>query len=51
MLFVMGIGRFLLPVPPSFDVRGWHKTFALNGPGWSLLYEYIANVLHAMVAR
>ena len=51
MLLVMLIGCFMVPVPPSLDVRGWHETFPLNGPGWSLFFEYVANVLYAMVVR
>ena len=51
LLLVLLIGCFLVPVPPSLDVRGWHETFPLNGPGWSLFYEYIANVLYATVVR
>jgi peptidoglycan/LPS O-acetylase OafA/YrhL len=51
MLLVMVIGCFLVPVPPALDVRGWHETFPLNGPGWSLFYEYLANVLYATVVR
>jgi len=51
MLLVMLIGCFLVPVPVSLDVRGWHETFPLNGPGWSLFFEYVANVLYATVVR
>lgn len=51
MLLVMLIGCFLVPVPPALDVRGWHESFPLNGPGWSLFYEYVANVLYATVVR
>jgi hypothetical protein len=35
----------------SLDVRDWHETFLLNGPGWSLFFEYMANVLYATVVR
>ena len=38
-------------MPVSLDVRGWHETFPLNGPGWSLFFEYVANVLYATVVR
>ena len=43
------IGCFMVSVPVSLDVRGWHETFPLNGPGWSLFFEYVANVLDATV--
>ena len=51
MLLVMLIGCFTVPVPPALDVRGWHETFPLNGPGWSLFFEYVGNFLYATVVR
>jgi peptidoglycan/LPS O-acetylase OafA/YrhL len=36
---------------PSPDVRGWGETHSINGPCWSLLQEYIANILYALVGR
>lgn len=42
---VMLLGFTLLPTP---DVRGWGETHSLNGPLWSLLQEYIANLLYAL---
>ena len=41
----------LLPAPSSLDVRGWGESYSLDGPMWSLMYEYIANVLYAFVVR
>ena len=41
----------ILPAPPAWDIRGWGETSPLNGPAWSLLYEYIANILYALVIR
>ena len=51
MLLVMIIGFTLIPVPPSLDIRGWTEMHPLNGPGWSLFYEYIANILYALFVR
>ena len=51
MLLVMVIGFTLIPVPPSLDIRGWTELHPLNGPGWSLFYEYIANILYALFVR
>jgi len=51
MLLVMAIGCTLLPVPPSLDIRGWGEMHPLNGPAWSLFFEYIANILYALVLR
>jgi peptidoglycan/LPS O-acetylase OafA/YrhL len=51
MLLVMLIGFTLIPVPPSLDIRGWTEMHPLNGPGWSLFYEYIANILYGLLVR
>lgn len=51
MLLVMIIGFTLIPVPPSLDIRGWSEMHPLNGPGWSLFYEYIANIMYALFVR
>jgi len=42
---------FLLPSPSRFDVRGNTESFPLNGPHWSLFFEYIGNVLYAFWLR
>lgn len=41
----------LFPAAPSFEVRGVSEMFPLNGPSWSLLYEYLANILYALFLR
>jgi peptidoglycan/LPS O-acetylase OafA/YrhL len=52
MLLVMLIGFTIIPLPPSsMDIRGWHEMYPLNGPGWTLFFEYIANILYAVVVR
>jgi peptidoglycan/LPS O-acetylase OafA/YrhL len=51
MLLVMIIGLTLIPVPPSMDIRGWQEMHPLNGPGWSLFYEYVANIFYAIGIR
>ncbi len=51
MLLIMLIGFTLLPVPLSMDIRGWNEMHPLDGPAWSLLFEYIANILYALVVR
>lgn len=51
LLLVMLMGCLLLPIPPAADVRVWGEMFPLNGPAWSLFYEYIANILYAGVIR
>lgn len=51
MLLIMIIGMTLFPVPPSMDIRGWAEMHPLNGPGWSLFFEYIANFLYGIFIR
>jgi peptidoglycan/LPS O-acetylase OafA/YrhL len=51
MLLVMLLGFTMLPLPVSMDIRGWQEMHPLNGPAWSLFFEYIANILYAMVVR
>ncbi len=51
MLFVMLIGFTLIPIGPSWDIRGWNEMHPLNGPAWSLFFEYVANILYALGLR
>jgi peptidoglycan/LPS O-acetylase OafA/YrhL len=44
MLLVMLVTFTMIPILPKFDIRGWGETNPLNGPAWTLLYEYIANI-------
>ncbi|MBR4131003.1 MAG: acyltransferase [Bacteroidaceae bacterium] len=41
----------MIPLPHSMDIRGWAETNPLNGPAWSLQWEYLANVLYALLFR
>ena len=50
-LLVLLVGCTLLPLPPSLDIRGWNEMHPLDGPAWSLFFEYIANILYALVLR
>ena len=51
VVIVMLVGMTMIPLPPSADVRGWDETYPLNGPAWSLFYEYVANILYAVGLR
>jgi peptidoglycan/LPS O-acetylase OafA/YrhL len=51
VLLVMLIGFTLIPVPSSLDIRGWGEMHPLNGPAWTLFFEYIGNLLYALVLR
>ena len=41
----------MIPALTSWDIRGWQETNPLNGPTWSLMWEYLANILYALVVR
>ena len=51
LLAVMLWGFTLIPLPNKFDIRGWQEMHPLNNAQWSLMWEYIANVLYALVIR
>lgn len=51
LLLIMILGCIMFPTPPSMDIRGWKEINSLNGAQWSLLWEYVANVLYALVVR
>ena len=51
VLVVMLIGFTLIPVPFSMDIRGWQEMHPLNGPGWSLFFEYVANLIYGLWVR
>jgi peptidoglycan/LPS O-acetylase OafA/YrhL len=51
LLLVMLIGFTLIPVPAALDIRGWSEMHPLNGPAWTLFYEYIGNILYALILR
>lgn len=44
---------FFIPAMPGvgYEVRGNGKMFPLNGPCWSLFFEYIGNILYALFIR
>lgn len=41
----------LIPVTTGFEIRGVGEMYPLNGPGWSLFFEYIGNILYALFIR
>ncbi|GAB3934806.1 acyltransferase family protein [Mucilaginibacter myungsuensis] len=51
MLLVLIVGYTILPVPLSLDIRGWEEMHPLNSVGWSLFFEYVANILYAIGIR
>lgn len=50
-LIIVLLGCLMFPTPPSMDIRGWQEINSLNGAAWSLLWEYVANILYAVVIR
>jgi len=48
---VLLLGFVMIPLRPSAEIRGWGEIYPLNGPQWSLFYEYIANFLYAVGLR
>ncbi len=51
LLFVWLLSCFLIPTTSSLDIRGWGEGYALDGPQWSLAFEYVANILYALFIR
>lgn len=51
VLLLTVLGSLMLPISPAQDVRGWDETYPLNGPVWSLFFEYIVNILYALLVR
>lgn len=51
LVFVMTM--LMIPVYPGWgaDVRGNTEMYPLNGPCWSLFFEYIGNILYALLLR
>jgi len=45
------INIFLIPATPGFEIRGVGEMYPLNGPSWSLFFEYIGNILYAFFIR
>lgn len=44
---------FFIPAYPgvAYEVRGNGEMFPLNGPSWSLFFEYIGNIIYALLIR
>ncbi|WP_295731721.1 acyltransferase [uncultured Muribaculum sp.] len=50
-LLALLLGLFMIPVlsGTETDVRGNGEMFPLNGPSWSLFFEYIGSLLYALI--
>ena len=51
LFLIMILGCIMFPTPPSMDIRGWQEINSLNGAQWSLMWEYVANILYALLVR
>lgn len=53
LMIAVLLNLFLIPNIPGalFEVRGNGEMFPLNGPSWSLFFEYIANIFYFLVLR
>lgn len=45
------LNALLIPVTPGAEVRGFGEMYPLNGPAWSLFFEYIGTILYALFIR
>ena len=45
------LNALLIPAAPGSEIRGLGEMYPLNGPSWSLFFEYIGNILYAFVIR
>ena len=45
------VNILLIPSPPGMEIRGLGEMYPLNGPSWSLFFEYIGNLLYALFIR
>lgn len=41
----------MIPLPPSMDIRGWGELTSIDGPIWTLMFEYVANIFYALFLR
>ena len=45
------MNALLIPATPGSEIRGVGEMYPLNGPSWSLFFEYIGNILYALFLR
>ena len=45
LLLATVLNALLIPALPGHEVRGLGEMFPLNGPSWSLFFEYIGNII------
>ena len=53
VMMALLLTMFMIPTVPGvpYEVRGNGEMFPLNGPAWSLFFEYLGNILYALFIR
>lgn len=53
VMIAMLLTMFMIPAVPGipYEVRGNGEMFPLNGPSWSLFFEYLGNICYALFMR
>jgi peptidoglycan/LPS O-acetylase OafA/YrhL len=53
VMIALMLTMFMIPAVPGvpYEVRGNGEMFPLNGPTWSLFFEYIGNICYALFMR
>ena len=53
VLLALVLSLFMIPAYPGapYEVRGNGELFPLNGPSWSLFFEYLGNIIYAVLFR
>ena len=53
LITAMILTMLMIPAYPgtATEVRGFGEMFPLNGPSWSLFFEYLGNILYALLLR
>lgn len=53
VMLALLINLFLIPAVPGSgpEIRGNGEMYPLNGPSWSLFFEYIGNIMYALFIR
>lgn len=51
LLLATLINSLLIPATPGTEIRGLGEMYPLNGPSWSLFFEYIGNILYLFFIR
>jgi len=51
LLIATLMNALMIPATPGMEVRGLGEMYPLNGPTWSLFFEYIGNLLYVLFIR